>query len=291
MTISNEAAIAEAQALAEELGLADVRPAVLADRSNLVLRLDPHPVAARIAMATSTVRVGMAWLRREVEISRLLDARGVAVTRPSAAIEAGPFERAGLVISFWELERVLDAPVDPALAGSRLAAAHRALRGAPIELPLWGGWEEARAVLVRARTSGSWTEGERSRIERAWERAERIVESAGARTASLQPVHGDAHLRNVLATARGPVWTDWEDAFVGPVEWDLACLRSRLELFGEERESIEAMTRAYDAPHDAELARELGLARNLQVIPWLAVFAEREPELLPRMRARIERLP
>jgi hypothetical protein len=31
--------------------------------------------------------------------------------------------------------------------------------------------------------------------------------------------------------------------------------------------------------------------RNVQVIPWLAVFAERHPELLPRMRARIAALP
>jgi hypothetical protein len=290
VTISNETAIAETLALAQELGLEDARPEVLADRSNLVLRLDPHPIVARVAMATSMVRVGMAWLRREVDVSRWLDARGVAVTRPSAAIEAGPFERAGLVISFWQLETLVADPVDAALAGARLAGAHRALRDAALALPEWGGWHEARAVLERARHSGAWTERERARVERAWEHAERIVESARTRSASFQPVHGDAHVRNVLSTSRGPVWTDWEDVFLGPVEWDLAALRSRLELFGEERQTIDAMTRAYDAPWDVALARELGLARNLQVIPWLAVFAERDPELLPRMRARIERL-
>ena len=291
MTISNETAIAAAKTLAEELGLPDTAPVVLADRSNLVLHLRPEPVVARVAMATSMARVGMQWLRREVDVSRCLDARGVPVTRPCAMLEPGPFERAGLVISFWQLEELVEAPIDPALAGARLAAAHRALREADLALPEWGGWVEARAVLERARRSGAWTDHERARVERAWERAERIVESAGARSASLQPVHGDAHVRNVLSTARGPVWTDWEDAFLGPVEWDLASLRSRAELFGEELEVIDAMTRAYDAPWDVTLARDLGLARNLQVIPWLAVFAERDPGLLPRMRARIERLP
>ena len=34
----------------------------------------------------------------------------------------------------------------------------------------------------------------------------------------LRPVHGDTHLRNVINTARGPLWGDWEDAFRGPLE-------------------------------------------------------------------------
>lgn len=94
-----------------------------------------------------------------------------------------------------------------------------------------------------------------------------------------------------MATARGAVWTDWEDAFVGPVEYDIACLRSKLDLFGEEKEGIEAMLSAYDADYDRALAADLGLVRNVQVIVWLALFAERQPELLPRMRARIACLP
>lgn len=284
--------IEHTRALARELGL-EADPVVIADRSNVVLHLAPHHLVARVAMATSMARVGMAWLRREVEVSRFLDARGASVTRPSAGIEPGPFERAGLVVSFWALEPLAPREaLDPREAGARLAEAHRLLRdpGAPA-LPEWGGWTEARVVLDRARAGGAWSPSEQRRIESAWDRAERVVESARGRSASFQPVHGDAHLLNVLATARGAVWTDWEDAFVGPVEYDLACLRSRAELFGEERDVIDAMSGGYDGPFDAALVRELGLVRNLQVIPWLAVFAERDPSLLPRMRARIERLP
>jgi thiamine kinase-like enzyme len=132
--------------------------------------------------------------------------------------------------------------------------------------------------------------GEVAVLERGFAEADRIVASAPSRTRSMQAVHGDAHIGNVLATSRGAVWTDWEDAFLGPVEWDLACLRSRLELFGEERDVIEAMTAAYDAPYDASLAADLGLVRNVQVIAWLAVFAERQPELADRMRRRLGKL-
>ena len=113
---------------------------------------------------------------------------------------------------------------------------------------------------------------------------------ARARSRSFQAVHGDAHPRNVLGTARGVLWTDWEDTFLGPVEFDIACIRSRAFLFGEDVEVTEAMCASYGV-YDEELVRDLGLVRNVQVIPWLAVFAERDPELLPRMRARIAMLP
>ncbi|MBX3251136.1 MAG: aminoglycoside phosphotransferase family protein [Myxococcales bacterium] len=289
--MTNDEAIVETCALARELGLTGASPRVIADRSNLVVHLSPHPVVARVAMATSATRVGIEWLRREVDVTRHLDGHGVPVTRPSAVVEAGPYERDGLVISFWELEALVDAPLDAEAAGRRFADAHRALVGAPIELPEWGAWTEARSVLERAKVSGAWTEEERARVERAFERGERVVESARARSASFQPVHGDAHLGNVLTTARGPVWTDWEDAFIGPVEWDLATLTSRRTLFGEERDVVEALLRGYHGPWDRELAQDLGLCRNLQVIPWLAIFAERDPSLLARMRARLEKLP
>lgn len=293
--ISRDHAIDEVRGLAAELGFA-ARPELLADKSNLVLRLTPEaphqaPLVARVAMATSMVRVGMDWLEREIAISRFLANDGARVTRPSTHVEPGPYERNGLVISFWELEDLLEARVDPIAAGAELARAHRSLSKYPTsKLPLWGGFEEARQVHARALRNGSFDDREKRALEKAWERAEEVVGAAPSRTASFQAVHGDAHIGNVLSTSRGAVWTDWEDAFIGPVEWDIACLRSRLVLFGEERDSIEAMTAAYDAPYDATLAKDLGLVRNVQVIVWLAVFAERQPELLERMRARIARL-
>lgn len=290
MSLSVPEAIVTARALAHENGLA-ASPVVLADRSNLVLRLDPHPLVARVAMATSLARVGMAWLRREVEVARFLDAASAPVTRPASALEPGPYERDGFVLSFWQLERLAATPPSPRGAGEALAACHRALAAYPASaLPLWGGVEEAREVHARALARGVFDAPERARLAAAWERAERILAEAPSRTASMQAVHGDAHLGNVLATDRGAVWTDWEDAFVGPVEWGLACLASRRDLFGEDGEAITQALAAYDAPHDLELVRDLGLVRNLQVIPWLAVFAEREPELLPRMRARLAKL-
>jgi thiamine kinase-like enzyme len=285
-----ERALNEVRALAAELGFEGEAPSVIADRSNLVVRLG-ESIVARVAMATSLVRVGTAWLRREVDVARFLSRCGASVTHPSRRIEAGPFERGGFIMSFWDAETIVADRPDPRAAGEELRALHRALASYDGDLPIWGGFEEAREVLARVRASSTIPLRDLHRLLSAWERAERIVEGARARSASFQPVHGDAHIGNVLATARGAVWTDWEDAFIGPVEFDLACLRSKAELFDEEREAIDAMTDAYGRDLDPELVRDLGLVRNVQVIPWLAVFAERSPELLPRMQRRIAKLP
>lgn len=286
MSTSTAEAIEVTRALVRDLGLTlDAEPTVVADRSNLVLKLAPHPIVARVAMATSLARVGMEWLKREVEISRYLTSRGCKVTSPTTTLPAGPFERGGLVVSFWNEERLEEGPPEPRAAGAALAEAHKALAGYEHSaLPAWGTVDEARQVFARARF---FTSEERAQMGRAWDVVDRIVDSARSRTASFQAVHGDAHVGNVLATVRGPMWTDWEDAFLGPVEWDIACLRSKAELFSEDRAVIDAMTAAYDGAYDAELARDLGVVRNVQVVSWLAVFAERHPELLDRMRARL----
>jgi thiamine kinase-like enzyme len=39
----------------------------------------------------------------------------------------------------------------------------------------------------------------------------------------VQPIHGDAHVGNLLATEKGWLWNDFEDVCLGPVAWDVAC--------------------------------------------------------------------
>lgn len=287
----HDAPIRVVTALLDELGCRARAVRVLADRSNLVLDLEGQPWVARVAMATSASRVGMAWIDREIRVARHLAQHGAATTLPSEGLAAGPHEREGLVISFWQRERLLEAPVDAREAGARLAACHRALATSNLPLPRWGGFAEARAVLDRALASPALSEEERGRLRDAWPLGEALIAAAERDSASFQPVHGDAHLGNVLATTRGAVWTDWEDAFLGPVEWDLACLASRSVLFGEEAEASRAALAAYDGPANRELVDALALARNLQVIPWLAVFAERDASVVPRLRARLAKLP
>jgi Ser/Thr protein kinase RdoA (MazF antagonist) len=284
-----ERAIALSRALAASLGI-DCAPRVLADRSHVVLALDPHPVVARVAVATSTTRVGFAWLAREIAIAAHLYAAGVPATRPTTEMDPGPHVVEEAIVTLWHRET--GAPhLDARLAGARFAEVHRALaRFDTARLPLWGVMEEARAVMPRATSNGLLDAGEVRRLEAGWARSEALMASARTRTVSFQAVHGDAHLGNVFATTRGPLWTDWEDACVAPLEWDLATLVARNVMFGEETEVLADVLAGYDHDYDRDLARELVGLRNLQVIPWLVVFAERQPELLARARMRLARV-
>lgn len=87
----------------------------------------------------------------------------------------------------------------------------------------------------------------------------------------MKPVHGDANLSNVLNTPSGPVWTDWEDTFKGPREWDLACLVARSRVLGEGADRAEAALAAYDGVVDCEVLDCLVEARVLQVVVWIAL--------------------
>jgi thiamine kinase-like enzyme len=88
----------------------------------------------------------------------------------------------------------------------------------------------------------------------------------------VRPLHGDAHPGNLLATPSGLVWNDFEDAWLGPVGWDLACLANTGRLDGA------AAVAAYPGEVGAEeLATCVGLRRLLGVV-WRLVLATRFPD-------------
>jgi len=62
---------------------------------------------------------------------------------------------------------------------------------------------------------------------------------------SLVPCHGDAHIGNLLPTAEGWLWTDFEDASLMPAHWDMASFVCNLALFG----GIEQPTFRYVLEH------------------------------------------
>jgi Ser/Thr protein kinase RdoA (MazF antagonist) len=68
-------------------------------------------------------------------------------------------------------------------------------------------------------------------------------------------LHGDPHSGNVVNTAEGPRWFDFESACAGPVEWDLSAL-------GECPTGIE---------HDRDLLRTLATLRRAAVVLWCAM--------------------
>jgi aminoglycoside phosphotransferase (APT) family kinase protein len=174
-----------ALAAARSAGLAVERAEVARVASNVLVRLEPGPFAARLTGATGGFRDSAANLRRE----------------------------------------------------ARLAAA-LAAAGAPVPAPLG-------------------------------EAPQRIV-------------HGDSHPGNVVLTADGPLWSDWEDAHLAPLEWDLCCLVAAARVHGNDFGWAEAALAAHGGPCDASLLEACVDARVAQGAAYLAATGRGDPEALHR---------
>jgi len=265
---TSERALRTATDVVEDLGLSFADASVLRDQSNLLVHFRPTPVVARIATGTVGVRHGSAWLARELAVAEHLSAAGAPVVSPSREIPPGPHSRGGFVMTLWEHVGELDEPVDPSLAGRTLRACHEALDDFEGDLPVLGALEEAARILSVLGQDGTLSAADSGMLRRISERSFRRIDGLGL---PLEPVHGDANLSNALNTSRGPVWTDWEDTFKGPREWDLACLVARSRVLGEGADRAEAALAAYDEAVDHEVLDCLVEARVLQVVVWIAL--------------------
>jgi aminoglycoside phosphotransferase (APT) family kinase protein len=101
------------------------------------------------------------------------------------------------------------------------------------------------------------------------ERIEELHATLGTLRSPIRPLHGDAHLNNVINTAAGPLWNDWEDTCLGPLGWDAACLKLTRD-GGERAEAALAASGIRLDPAELALWVE---ARSLQVAVWRAYLA------------------
>jgi thiamine kinase-like enzyme len=282
---NSQRALHTATEVVEDLGLSFTDAVVLRDQSNLLVHFRPTPVVARIATGTVEVRRGSAWLARELAVASHLSAAGAPVVPPSSELPPGPHLRAGFVMTLWEYVGELDEAVDPSLAGRTLRECHEALDDFEGELPVLGALEEAARIVSVLREDGILSSDDCQMLRRTSERSFRRIEKSGLR---MRPVHGDANLSNALNTPSGPIWTDWEDTFKGPREWDLACLVTRSRVLGEGAGRAEAALAAYDGAVDDELLDLLVEARALQVAVWLALGSLSLSAEDVRMEERLE---
>ena len=86
------------------------------------------------------------------------------------------------------------------------------------------GVTEAEALLARLAAEEAL---DREAATALLERIEELHATLGSLRSPIQPLHGDAHLNNVLNGPDGPLWNDWEDTCLGPLGWDAACLIAR----------------------------------------------------------------
>lgn len=276
-----------AVAVAEAQGVRFSRPVVLADRSNLLLHLAPAPVVARVPTTTRAVRPGAAWLRREVAVAGHLARRGAPVVAPTAAADPGPHLHEGLPVTLWELAAPTGDPVDARAAGRALRTCHEALADFAGDLPEHAIFREARAILARLLDAGALDPADAARVRR-WDAS--LTEAIDRLDVPFQALHGDAHLGNLIQTARGPLWNDWEDTFRGPRAWDLACLHAAARAFGQDPAPVAAAAAGYGDEGDAAVLELMIDARAYVGLAWTMVAAPHRADGAERVRRRLERL-
>lgn len=257
-----EDAIASAVDAGVAAGLEGADPVVLHDTNNVVVWLRPHEVVAKVGVQPHSAEV----LEREVAICAQMSSVGAPVPAPRGGIRSAGHRR--WPVSLWKRIHPSDASeVSNDDLSSLLPQVHDALRGCSIDLP---GYEEALR-RTRATMQEDGRLGDLSSTDVAMLRGalDDWMQQAAALTTVRQPIHGDPHPANVMATAAGPILIDFESACTGPREWDLSAMPPGV---------AKGMVGI-----DPDLLHVLRLLRSVVVATWCRTRSD-----VPQMRAHAE---
>jgi Ser/Thr protein kinase RdoA (MazF antagonist) len=217
--LSEEAAREAGAEIARELGLQGA-PKVLQRSRHLFLLLRGDDVVIRVTPQRERTEADAA---REFAVLRHLSAKGAPVVPPRFDLASDPHLRNGFVVTLWPYVPHEEADYDDQTLLERSAEAlrgvHDAMADCTAALPCYLERIDCCAALLN----------DPSRLQTLAEADRRLVAEIHSdvrkrlttRQTSRTPIHGDAHLGNVFVTRKGPLWTDFETACLGPREWDV----------------------------------------------------------------------
>jgi hypothetical protein len=165
---------------------------------------------------------GFDALNRELDVVRHLSRRSAPIVPPSRLYPAGPHIQNGFAMTFWphleHSEASYDNPEHVAKAARALCEVHHALSDYVGPLPSFRAKINECGMLLRnAAELPALTSSDDELLLQMYNKL--IVALDGLSFQSV-PIHGDAHLGNVIFSDKGPLWTDFEATSLGPREWD-----------------------------------------------------------------------
>jgi Phosphotransferase enzyme family len=267
---SEPPALAAAQAVAREHGVACDEAERIAAGSNVLVHLKPTPVVARVMTGTAVLHDDVEqWLACEVAVAAFVAERSDLVVPPSDMLPPGPHEQDGQWMTFWKFvpHDSQAPPPEPRELGRSLRHLHAALAGFPGDLARLSetrDWLERLLGEIRPSHDTDWLHSKLDALTPA------VFESP----LPVQPLHGDVSLSNLLCTEGGLVWNDLEDVCAGPVAWDVSGLVSSAMARGHSAKFIEEILTAYGEPGVEHLEPFLE-AHALYDIVWRAFQAQR----------------
>ncbi len=260
-------------------GITPDRCDILQNSSTLVLRLT-ETLVARVVQDTGGPRQGTEWFARENAIAQHLTRHGSPTIPLHPDLPPGPYEHLGYPINFWEFVTRIDAEPEPAEIGRTLRQCHEIMRIFPETLPKLAILTESLAILDERELFAEPTQ------QMLRDHLSTTIDVLSAHP--HQPLHGDAHMGNLMNTTRGLLWTDWEDTFSGPVEWDVASIIWNAKLLNEDHATVKAILDAY-GPVNAEALNQSLIGRAAVMTAWYPIlYPNPNEERQRRLQSRIE---
>ncbi|HEX6712454.1 MAG TPA: aminoglycoside phosphotransferase family protein [Thermoleophilaceae bacterium] len=282
-------AVAAAQAVAREHGVACDEAGPIAAGSNVLVHLKPAPVVARVMTGTAVLHDDTEqWLAREVAVAAFLAERTDLVVAPSDLLPPGPHERDGFWLTLWKFvaHDAQASPPEPRELGRSLRALHAALADFPGDLaPLSEIRDWLERLLAELHPSPYLT---RQDIDWLRLKLDALTPAVFESSLPAQALHGDASVGNLLRTASGLVWNDLEDVCAGPVAWDVCGLVLSAGARGHGATVMEELLAAYGDPGVADLGPFLE-AHALYEVVWHAYEGRRRPAAMKRAAAGLAR--
>jgi hypothetical protein len=268
-------------------GITPDRCEILQNSSTLVLRLT-DTLVARVVTDVDGPRQGTGWFERENAVAQHLAQNGAPVIPLHLDIPPGPHEHLGYPLNFWKFVTITDEKANPAETGGRMFQCHDALRSyAGPPLPELAIVTESIALLDTLKERKLMPDAKLGML-----RARMVSSLEALEKFPKQPLHGDAHLGNLLNTTLGLLWTDWEDTFLGPVEWDVASMIWNARLIEKDHATADAIVEGYrqaGGPIDDEAMHHCLVARAAVVCAWYPIlYPDPDADRVEKLRFRLD---
>ena len=267
----------------EAHGIRPDRCEILQNSSTLVLRLT-ESLVARVVQDLDGPRNGTAWFGRENAIALHLSQHGAPVIPLHPDLPYGPHMHLGYPMNFWRFVTAIPRPPASAEIGRSLQECHAILQRFPDPLPKLAILIESLEILEKRELFPKPTQ------RMLCKQLTACIEMLGK--FSHQALHGDAHMGNLLYTTTGLLWTDWEDTFSGPVEWDLASIIWNAQILDQDHAFAEHVLEAYrknGGKIDPSALYYSTVARGAVMTVWYPIlYPNPNPDRQSKLRRRIQ---
>ena len=250
-------------------GITPDRCDILQNGSTLVLRLT-ETLVARVVQDVDGPRQGTDWFARENAIAQHLTEHGAPIIPLHPALPPGPHEHLGYPMNFWQYVAAIEKGPEPEEIGRTLHQCHEILRTFSQPLPKLAIITESISLLDLLARREHFSVPV---LQMLRDHLTRSLEVLGSHP--HQPLHGDAHMGNLMNTTIGLLWTDWEDAFSGPVEWDLASILWNAKFLEEDHDTVKRILHAYEevgGTVNAEALHHSFIARAAVMTAWYPIL-------------------